>query len=108
MYCVQAGDVDRTIEPYSGCTKFYNPRRSANCHYEGRYDPGLMVERPIYIRPEDGMLLLFPNYVLHEQTPYFGQSERIVVAFNCRVLTAMIQPYAEAASMSATSVTSSP
>lgn len=86
VYYVQAGDVDPAAQPYSGCTKFYDPRRSANCHYDGRYDPGLMLERPIYIMPKDGTLILFPNYVLHEQTPYFGQAERIVVAFNCRVL----------------------
>lgn len=88
VYYVQAGDVDRNKHPYSGCTKFYDPRRSSNSQYDGRYDPGLMLERPLYITPTDGMLVLFPNYILHEQTPYFGETERIVVAFNCRVLTA--------------------
>jgi uncharacterized protein (TIGR02466 family) len=108
VYYVQAGDVDRAKHPYSGYTKFYDPRRSANSLYDGRYDPGLMLERPMYFEPQDGMLLLFPNYILHEQTPYFGQAERIVVAFNCRVLTTMIQPHAEAASMPATLKTLNP
>lgn len=105
VYYVQAGNVDRTKHPNSGCTKFYDPRRSANSLYEGRYDPGLMLDRPIYVTPQDGTLLLFPNYILHEQTPYFGQAERIVVAFNCRVLAAMNQTATHAATMATVTVT---
>ena len=32
-----------------------------------------------------GQLLLFPSYLMHEVAPYFGQRERITVAFNAWV-----------------------
>jgi len=87
VYYVQAGDTDDPDNPYSGMTKFYDPRRTTNSIYENRYDPGLMLERPMYIKPRDGMLILFPNYLLHEQTPYFGTRERIMVGENYRVMS---------------------
>ena len=85
-YYVDEGDVDLSKYPNSGVTKYYDPRRAGNFFYEGRFDPGLELERPVLITPENGMLLLFPNYIQHEQTPYFGQKERVVVAFNCKVI----------------------
>ncbi len=33
------------------------------------------------MRPGD--LLVFPSYVQHEVTPYFGEQPRITVAANC-------------------------
>jgi predicted 2-oxoglutarate/Fe(II)-dependent dioxygenase YbiX len=32
-----------------------------------------------------GQLLLFPSYLMHEVAPYYGQRERITVAFNAWV-----------------------
>jgi uncharacterized protein (TIGR02466 family) len=87
VYCVQAGNVDEAKHPNSGRTKFYDPRRTTNSQYEGRYDPGLTLDRPLYIPPEDGQLVLFPNYLLHEQVPYFGTEPRIIISFNSRAMT---------------------
>ncbi len=87
VYCVQAGNVDEAKHPNSGRTKFYDPRRTSNSQYENRYDPGLNLEIPMYIAQESGQLILFPNYILHEQVPYFGTEPRIIISFNSRSMT---------------------
>ena len=37
------------------------------------------------VKPKDGMLVLFPSYLIHYQAPYKGTQDRIVIAFNCSV-----------------------
>jgi uncharacterized protein (TIGR02466 family) len=37
------------------------------------------------LRPATGMVLLFPSYLMHMVAPHRGDSERISIAFNCRV-----------------------
>jgi hypothetical protein len=34
---------------------------------------------------EDGMLLIFPSYLLHSGLPYQGDVDRIVIAFNAQI-----------------------
>ena len=45
-----------------------------------------MNETDISIIPEDGRVVFFPSYLQHYQTIYKGSKDRIVVAFNCRIL----------------------
>jgi hypothetical protein len=33
---------------------------------------------------ENGLLLIFPSYLLHSGLPYQGQIDRIVIAFNAQ------------------------
>ena len=39
----------------------------------------------VRVKPKDGMLVLFPSYLIHYQAPYKGTQDRIVIAFNCSV-----------------------
>ena len=34
------------------------------------------------ITPEDGVLVVFPAYLLHSATPYSGDKDRVVISFN--------------------------
>ena len=39
----------------------------------------------VRIKPEDGMLVVFPSYLNHYQALYKGVEDRIVVAFNSTI-----------------------
>ena len=39
----------------------------------------------VRIKPEDGMLVVFPSYLNHYQALYEGVEDRIVVAFNSTI-----------------------
>ena len=39
----------------------------------------------IDVEPQNGKLILFPGYLLHSATPYFGDDDRIVIAFNAQI-----------------------
>ncbi|MGA9851773.1 MAG: putative 2OG-Fe(II) oxygenase [Gammaproteobacteria bacterium] len=86
VYCVDPGDPvpDR---PNNGALRFLEARATAsmyldpgNAHLQSPYAFG---ELAYLLAP--GQLLLFPSYLLHEVAPYFGQHERITVAFNAWV-----------------------
>ena len=48
-----------------------------------RYLDAKLQER---VKPENGLLVLFPSYLSHFQSLYTGDKDRIVVAFNMSVL----------------------
>jgi hypothetical protein len=37
------------------------------------------------VRPENGMMLIFPGWLNHYVHPYWGERERISVAFNLMI-----------------------
>lgn len=84
VYCVDAGEsVDG--EPDSGALHFISPQISTTSFIDkscsnlsGQFCRGNKV-----IHLQDGQLVLFPSWLLHEVKPYFGNTERITVAFNC-------------------------
>jgi predicted 2-oxoglutarate/Fe(II)-dependent dioxygenase YbiX len=51
-----------------------------NAHWQSPYGMG-----DIAFNLRAGQLLLFPSYLMHEVAPYYGQRERITVAFNAWV-----------------------
>ncbi len=68
----------------NGINRFYDPRINA----EQYLDAGnLYINREGVwdIEPEDGQLVLFPSYLKHAALPYFGHSERVVIAFNAQI-----------------------
>lgn len=84
VYCVDPGQTpdDR---PESGVLRFHNPH-----HYSNLFlDPGNAHLREPYhhgtwnVRFQPGQLVLFPSWLQHEVMPFFGNDERITVAFNC-------------------------
>ena len=38
-----------------------------------------------YIKPEAGVMLIFPNWLKHQVLPFFGEGERRSMAFNWNV-----------------------
>jgi uncharacterized protein (TIGR02466 family) len=86
VYCVDPGDAvpDR---PNNGVLRFLEARTTASMYL----DPGNshlqtpFVFGDIAYPMTAGQLLLFPSYLLHEVAPYYGQRERITVAFNAWV-----------------------
>jgi uncharacterized protein (TIGR02466 family) len=84
VYCVRAGET-APEHPQSGLLRFLDTRQGAN----GFADPATLplhrayALRPLEIRLVAGQIVVFPSYVFHEVTPYYGQGTRITVATNC-------------------------
>lgn len=86
VYCVDPGDQAQQHKN-SGALRFLDLRGAAdmyldagNAHLERPFTFGALA---YFLVP--GQLLLFPSYLIHEVAPYFGQRERITVAFNAWV-----------------------
>lgn len=83
VYCVDPGD-DAEPGTNSGALRFLDARGSAGMYV----DPGnAHLDRPFGFGAlayflTAGKLVLFPSHLAHEVAPYFGQRERITVAFN--------------------------
>ena len=76
IYYLKSGNDD------SGHTVFENPTKST---YIDRGNLFLNNMSTIRIKPQDGLLVLFPSYLSHYQALYKGTEDRIVVAFNASV-----------------------
>lgn len=93
VYCVAAGDDRSGIED-SGLLSFVSPM-AANTMY---IDMAIArMGQPYAYGPRNfklkaGQLVLFPSWVLHEVRPYFGDGERITVAFNARFRMVGVEP----------------
>lgn len=86
VYCVDPGD-QVPDKPNNGTLRFLESRSTAsmyvdagNAHWQEPYGFG-----EIAFNLQAGQLLLFPSYLMHEVAPYYGQRERITVAFNAWV-----------------------
>jgi uncharacterized protein (TIGR02466 family) len=84
VYCVRAGE-NVPQHPDSGLLRFLDVRQGANAYL----DPAnATLQRPYALAPlelklEAGQLVIFPSYVFHEVTPFYGSDTRITVATNC-------------------------
>lgn len=84
IYYVRVGDAGR--RPGGGApnggSRFYCPLTCGGQYrdFGNRYLGGTL-DMPI----EDGLLVVFPSYLLHSGLPYQGEADRIVIAFNARV-----------------------
>lgn len=84
VYCVRAGAAvsDR---PESGLLRFFDPRAGANAYADAANES---LKAPYRVRMaefglEEGQILVFPSYLFHEVTPFYGPDTRITVATNC-------------------------
>lgn len=84
VYCVRAGEVVPG-HPQSGILRFLDTRQGANAFADPANLPlhRAYALRPLEIRLAEGQMVVFPSYVFHEVTPYYGQGTRITVATNC-------------------------
>jgi uncharacterized protein (TIGR02466 family) len=84
VYCVRPGETV-AAHPDSGILRFFDPRQGADAYS----DPTNVSLRPsfaprfIQMRLEPGALVVFPSYLFHEVTPFYGRDVRITVATNC-------------------------
>ena len=76
IYYLQSGDEN------SGDTVFENPVKST---YIDRGNLFLDHMHNLRIKPQDGLLVIFPSYLSHYQAIYKGTEDRIVVAFNASI-----------------------
>jgi uncharacterized protein (TIGR02466 family) len=84
VYCVRPGEPVAG-RPDSGLLRFFDPRQGADAFL----DPAIVPQhrafalKPIEVRLTAGQLVVFPSYLFHEVTPFFGRDTRITVATNC-------------------------
>lgn len=76
-YYVDAGTSDPDT-PLGGVLEFLDPRGGA----EAVTAPGDPYGEPFRVRPESGLLVVFPSWLYHWVHPYAGQTPRIAVSFN--------------------------
>lgn len=75
VYYVDAGTVDRSL---SGVLEFLDPRAGV----EAVTAPGDPYGEPVRVRPESGLIVIFPSWLYHWVHPYAGHMPRIAVSFN--------------------------
>ena len=73
----------QTDDKKNGGSTVFNSPIKTNYYDFGSFQ---MNETDISIIPEEGRVVFFPSYLQHYQAIYKGNKDRIVVAFNCRVL----------------------
>lgn len=84
VYCVRAGAAVPG-RPESGKLRFFDPRAGANAYADAANES---LKAPYQVRMaefrlEEGQILVFPSYLFHEVTPFYGPDIRITVATNC-------------------------
>ncbi|MFL6446946.1 MAG: 2OG-Fe(II) oxygenase family protein [Bryobacteraceae bacterium] len=77
VYYVNGGS-DSPDQPLSGYLEFLDPRAGADAVTA----PGDPYGEPFRVRPQPGLLVLFPSWLYHWVHPYTGQTPRIAVSFN--------------------------
>ena len=84
VYCVSPGENDAG-QPDSGRLSFINPMAqmyldAGNSQMVFPYQLGSYA-----FDLQAGQLILFPSWLQHQVMPFFGEGERITVAFNCSI-----------------------
>jgi uncharacterized protein (TIGR02466 family) len=77
VYYVDPG-TDSQDQPLSGVLEFLDPRAGV----EAVSAPGDPYGAPFRVRPQAGLLVVFPSWLYHWVHPYAGQTPRIAVSFN--------------------------
>jgi uncharacterized protein (TIGR02466 family) len=77
VYYVDSG-THNPDRPLSGVLEFLDPRAGV----EAVTAPGDPYGNPVRVRPEAGLLVVFPSWLYHWVHPYAGQTPRIAVSFN--------------------------
>jgi uncharacterized protein (TIGR02466 family) len=83
VYYVDAG-TSQPDSPLGGVLEFLDPRGGA----EAVTAPGDPYGEPFRVRPESGLLVVFPSWLYHWVHPHAGQAPRIAVSFNVMLAAA--------------------
>jgi hypothetical protein len=84
VYCVRAGEAV-PARPESGVLRLFDPRQGVSAFRDpanSSLKPAF-AHHPVEIRLAEGQLIVFPSYLYHEVTPFYGNDLRITVATNC-------------------------
>ena len=82
VYYVRVEDTTDDPLPRAGHLQFYDPRGSIEMI---RHPGKSMFGHTITIRPQSGMLLVFPAWLYHSVNPFLSDVTRISIAFNARL-----------------------
>lgn len=84
VYCVRAGEQPAG-QPDSGLLRFLDTRIGADAYLDAanRSLRAPFALKPRELRLEEGQLIVFPSFVIHEVGPFYGRDARITVATNC-------------------------
>ena len=77
VYYVDSG-TDNPGRSLNGVLEFLDPRAGV----EAVTAPGDPYGEPVRVRPEAGLLVIFPSWLYHWVHPYAGRMPRIAVSFN--------------------------
>jgi len=84
VYCVKDG-MDPGVAPRGGLLRLFDTRVGADAFLdlasERLRQPFVVGDLELQLQP--GQLVVFPSYLFHEVTPYYGADPRITVASNC-------------------------
>jgi uncharacterized protein (TIGR02466 family) len=80
VYYVDAGE-EEAGHPFNGQLELRDPRPAA---VFGKL-PGFMFGRHMAIKPQAGLMVVFPAWLEHGVRPFFGSGERISIAINIDV-----------------------
>ena len=80
IYYIRAGESD--LASCNGVNRFYAPwMPTAYSDIGTLWNSQLSsIDMPV----EDGTMIVFPSWILHSGMPYMGDTERVIVAFNCK------------------------
>ena len=83
IYYVNAGECGMVADEngdsrMNGSNRFYSPIQYFTLDISMQYLRHDVAD----ISPEDGILVIFPAYLLHSATPYVGEKDRVVISFN--------------------------
>jgi uncharacterized protein (TIGR02466 family) len=84
IFYLQAGDATPSDNSGAGngISRFYSPVGAGGLTRD--FGNAYLTNNRVDITPTDGMLILFPAYLLHSGLPYAGERDRVVIAFNTR------------------------
>ena len=77
VYYVDPGTASAD-HPLNGVLEFLDPRAGV----EAVTAPGDPYGEPFRVRPQAGLLVIFPSWLYHWVHPYTGQTPRIAISFN--------------------------
>lgn len=84
VYCVSPGQ-SVPERPDSGALRFHNPHYYSNLFLDaGNLHPHAPYHHGTWnLALKPGQLVLFPSWLSHDVLPFYGNDERITIAFNC-------------------------
>jgi len=84
VYCVKDG-IEPEGAPRGGLLRLFDTRTGADAFLDlatqRLRQPFIVGDLELQLQP--GQLVVFPSYLFHEVTPYYGSDIRITVASNC-------------------------